>query len=75
MFITDAQVRILAEGRTYAQLGKKSRVLQGVCIAAWLQRTMGLRIREALGVEKRDFRTRKDAMRQAMNAGGAPARA
>lgn len=63
VFITDAQVRTLAEGGTYARPGKKARELQGVGIAAWLQRTMGLRIREALGVEKRDFRTRKDGSR------------
>jgi hypothetical protein len=64
VFITDDQVRTLAEGGTFpAAPGARSqrpRQLQGAGIAAWLQRTMGLRIREALGTEKRDFRTRKD---------------
>ncbi|HXC80643.1 MAG TPA: hypothetical protein VNV62_02235 [Trebonia sp.] len=38
--LADAQVTVLAEH-------------VGICV--WLQRTMGLRIREALGVEKKDF--------------------
>ena len=38
----------------------RRRFLPGVGVAAWLQRTMGLRIREAPGVEKADFRTHKD---------------
>lgn len=62
VFITDAQVRTLAGGVTPAQ-GEQARPLKGLGIAAWLQRTMGLRIREALGAEKRDFRTRKDGSR------------
>ena len=64
VFITDAQVRTLAEGGTLAPApGKRPRPLKGLGIAAWLQRVMGLRIREALGAEKRDFRTRKDGSR------------
>lgn len=63
VFITDEQVKMLAEGGTFTTPEGKTRTLQGIGIAAWLQRTMGLRIREALGVEKRDFRTRKDGSR------------
>src|ERR1700761_8233723 len=37
--------------------------MPGCGIAPWLQRTMGLRIREALGVRKADFRTRADGTR------------
>jgi Phage integrase family len=64
VFITDDQVRMLAYGGTFPAVpgarSQRPRQLQGVGIAAWLQRTMGLRIREALGAEKRDFRTRRD---------------
>jgi integrase len=62
--ITDVQVMQLVEGMTVTDraTGRK-RTLAGVGIAAWLQRTMGLRIREALGVEKADFRTRKNGER------------
>jgi integrase len=64
VFITDAQVRQLAKGITVTDQGTgRKRALAGVGIAAWLQRTMGLRIREALGVEKADFRTRKNGER------------
>jgi hypothetical protein len=64
VFITDAQVRQLAEGITVTGEGTgRRRELAGVGIAAWLQRTMGLRIREALGTEKADFRTRKNGER------------
>jgi Phage integrase family len=67
VFITDDQVRMLADGGTFpAAAGARSqrpRQLQGAGIAAWLQRTMGLRIREAPGTEKRDFRARKDGSR------------
>jgi integrase len=60
-FISDAQVAALAGGcaaaRTSGKTGREYTVnLKGVGIAAWLQRTMGLRIREALGTEKSDFR-------------------
>jgi hypothetical protein len=62
--ITDAQAAQLAEGITVAAGGTgRKRTLAGVGIAAWLQRTMGLRIREALGTEKADFRTRKNGER------------
>jgi hypothetical protein len=61
--ITDAQVRQLAEGIQVTGPTGRKRTLAGVGIAAWLQRTMGLRIREALGVEKADFRTRKNGER------------
>ena len=37
--------------------------MPGLGIAPWLQRTMGLRIREALGVRKSDFRQRADGTR------------
>jgi integrase len=53
VFITDEQVRMLADG--IVRGGKFN--LSGVGIAVWLQRTMGLRICEALGVEKSDFVT------------------
>jgi hypothetical protein len=56
VFITDEQVRMLAGGIT--RDGKRN--LSGVGIAVWLQRTMGLRISEALGVEKSDFFTEND---------------
>jgi hypothetical protein len=60
-FISDAQVAALAGGyaaiRTSGRTGRQYTVnLKGVGIAAWLQRTMGLRVREALGTEKSDFR-------------------
>ena len=62
--ITDAQVRQLAEGITVTgQATGRKRALAGIGIAVWLQRTMGLRIREALGVEKADFKTRKNGER------------
>jgi hypothetical protein len=61
--ISDAQVRQLAEGTPVTGGTGRNRTLTGVGIAAWLQRTMGLRIREALGVEKADFRTRKNGER------------
>jgi integrase len=63
MFITDDQVRQLADGITVTGDAGRKRTLQGAGIAAWLQRTMGLRIREALGTEKADFRTRKNGER------------
>ena len=43
--------------------GPRTRVLKGAGIAPWLQRTMGLRIREALGVRKSDFKERADGSR------------
>jgi integrase len=63
VFITDDQVRQLADGITVTDAAGRTRNLQGAGIAAWLQRTMGLRIREALGTEKADFRTRKNGDR------------
>jgi integrase len=63
VFITDDQVRQLADGITVTGDAGRKRTLQGAGIAAWLQRTMGLRIREALGTEKGDFRTRKNGER------------
>jgi hypothetical protein len=51
--VSDEVVRLLAEGITAAGPDKngrsRTRVMPGVGIAPWLQRTMGLRIREALG--------------------------
>jgi integrase len=62
----DEAVRALADGltvRTWAKAGGHERVTPGLGIAPWLQRTMGLRIREALGVRKSDFRERADGTR------------
>lgn len=42
---------------------RRMRALAGLGIALWLQRTMGLRVREALGVRKADFRARPDGTR------------
>jgi integrase len=65
--VSDDTVRMLAEGITAAGTDKygrkRTRVMPGVGIAPWLQRTMGLRIREALGVRKADFRQRADGTR------------
>ncbi len=65
--VSDDTVRMLAEGsqrsaRTRTAVAR-TRVMPGVGIAPWLQRTMGLRIREALGVRKSDFRQRADGTR------------
>jgi integrase len=65
--LPDEAVRALAGGITAVvpnQDGRgRMRVMAGIGIAAWLQRTMGLRIREALGVRKSDFMTRADGTR------------
>jgi hypothetical protein len=65
--VDDATVRMLAEGVTVTGTDrnghKRTRVMRGLGIAPWLQRTMGLRIREALGVRKSDFMTRADGTR------------
>ncbi|HEY0932793.1 MAG TPA: tyrosine-type recombinase/integrase [Trebonia sp.] len=67
VFVTDDTVRVLANGIIVAgkdRTGRKrTRVIPGLGIAPWLQRTMGLRIREALGVRKADFKTRADGTR------------
>ncbi len=63
VFITDAQVGQLADGITLKDGQGRERTLAGVGIAAWLQRTMGLRIREALGTEKADFKLRRNGER------------
>jgi integrase len=67
VFVTDDTVRMLAEGITATRpdtTGKpRTHFMPGLGIAPWLQRTMGLRIREALGVRKADFRTRADGTR------------
>jgi hypothetical protein len=63
VFITDAQVGMLAAGIWVTGGNGRRRFLPAVGVAAWLQRTMGLRIREALGVEKADFKTRRDGNR------------
>jgi hypothetical protein len=64
VFLSDAQVATLADGFTIpAGPGRATRTLPGMGIAAWLQRILGLRIREALGVEKADFKTRRDGSR------------
>ncbi|HEU5392851.1 MAG TPA: hypothetical protein VFV73_43880 [Streptosporangiaceae bacterium] len=58
---------MLAEGITAVGTDKRghrrTHVMPGTGIAPWLQRTMGLRIREALGVRKADFRQRPDGTR------------
>jgi Phage integrase family len=65
--VADEVVRMLADGLTVTGTDrnghKRTRVLPGAGIAPWLQRTMGLRIREALGVRKADFRERADGTR------------
>jgi len=63
VFITDAHVAVLAAGITGRTGGGRTRPMAGVGMAVWLQRTMGLRVREALGVEKADLRTRKNGER------------
>jgi integrase len=65
--VSDETVWMLAEGITAHSTDKlgrpRTRVIPGAGIAPWLQRTMGLRIREALGVRKADFRQRADGTR------------
>jgi integrase len=67
VFVSDDTVRMLADGLTVTGKDrngrKRTRVMPGLGIAPWLQRTMGLRIREALGVRKADFRERTDGTR------------
>jgi integrase len=66
VFVSDDTVRMLADGlavKTAAKRGPQTRIVPGLGIAPWLQRTMGLRIREALGVRKADFKTRADGTR------------
>jgi integrase len=65
-FVSDDTVRMLADGltvKTGTKRGPRTRIIPGLGIAPWLQRTMGLRIREALGVRKADFKTRTDGTR------------
>jgi Phage integrase family len=65
--VSDKAVRMLASGITVSGTDRnghrRTRVMAGLGIAPWLQRTMGLRIREALGVRKADFKTRADGTR------------
>jgi len=64
VYLTDEQVRLLADGTQATRAGRKGpQLLQGFGISAWLMRTMGLRIRESLGVRKSDFKTRPDGTR------------
>jgi hypothetical protein len=64
VYLTDEQVRLLADGTQATRAGRKGpQLLQGLGISAWLMRTMGLRIRESLGVRKSDFKTRPDGTR------------
>ena len=66
VFVSDDTVRMLADGltvKTSTKRGPWTRVIPGLGIAPWLQRTMGLRIREALGVRKADFKERADGTR------------
>jgi integrase len=64
-WLTDAQVRTLAEGGAFGPMpgGKRNRTLSGVGIVAWLQFYLGLRIGEALGVRREEFVTREDGSR------------
>jgi hypothetical protein len=64
--LPDETVRMLADGISapvVTRRGPRTHVMPGLGIAPWLQRTMGLRIREALGVRKSDFKTRADGTR------------
>jgi hypothetical protein len=63
--LTDETVKTLADGLTVTTGTTRRRTwaVPGMGIAPWLQRTMGLRIREALGVRKSDFRERSDGAR------------
>jgi integrase len=64
--VADDTVRMLADGLTLTadtKRGPRTRIIPGLGIAPWLQRTMGLRIREALGVRKSDFKQRADGTR------------
>jgi len=63
--VPDETVRMLADGFKVKTTGQRRRIwpVPGLGIAPWLQRTMGLRIREALGVRKSDFMTRADGTR------------
>ncbi len=63
--LPDETVAMLADGLTVTTGTKRRRTwpIPGLGIAPWLQRTMGLRIREALGVRKADFMTRADGTR------------
>ena len=68
VFVTDDTVAMLADGITATRpwtrpASPAPNFMPGLGIAPWLQRTMGLRIREALGVRKTDFRTRSDGTR------------
>jgi hypothetical protein len=63
--LTDEQVKMLADGITVTTgpVRRRAGHIAGLGIAVWLQRTMGLRIREALGVRKADFKERADGAR------------
>jgi hypothetical protein len=66
VMLPDQTVGKLAAGLTVTtatKTGPRTYVTPGMGIAPWLQRTMGLRIREALGVRKADFRERADGAR------------
>ncbi len=63
VFITDDQVGQLADGITITDSQGREHTLAGIGIAAWLQRTMGLRIREALGTAKADFKVKRNGER------------
>jgi hypothetical protein len=66
VMVDDETVKLLADGltvKTTAGRGPRTLKVPGLGMAPWLQRTMGLRIREALGVRKADFRERPDGTR------------
>jgi hypothetical protein len=61
----DAAVKadMLADGITVRDSYGRERAQAGAGIAAWPQRTMGLRIRETLGTEKADFKVKRTGER------------
>jgi integrase len=64
--LPDETVRVLADGLSapvVTRRGPRAHFMPGLGIAPWLQRTTGLRIREALGARKADFRERGDGTR------------
>jgi integrase len=67
VFVTDEQVRQLADGITITATDSRGRARKytkkGLGVAAWLMRCCGARIGEALGAAKADFVEREDGAR------------
>jgi integrase len=61
-YLTDAEVRTLAEGGRFAPMAgsNRKRNLAGMGIVVWLQYHLGLRIGEALGCRREDFKVHAD---------------